>query len=54
MNDLLNNLHPHYPMSTTNCSELLEQISRIYLAPHLNSGKRRKIVVHLDIDVVIQ
>ena len=29
MNDLLNNLRPHYPMSTTNRSELLKQISRI-------------------------
>ena len=29
MNDLMNNLHPHYPMSTTNRSELLKQISRI-------------------------
>ena len=29
MNDLLNHLRPHYPMSTTNCSELLKQISRI-------------------------
>ena len=29
MNDLLNNLHPHYPMSTTNRSELLKQISGI-------------------------
>ena len=29
MNDLLNNLRPHYPMSTTNRSELLKQISGI-------------------------
>ena len=29
MNDLLNNLRRHYPMSTTNSSELLKQISRI-------------------------
>ena len=29
MNDLLNNLRPHYPISTTNRSELLKQISRI-------------------------
>ena len=29
MNDPLTNLRPHYPMSTTNRSELLKQISRI-------------------------
>ena len=29
MNDLLNNLRLRYPMSTTNRSELLKQISRI-------------------------
>ena len=29
MNDLLNNLRPRNPMSTTNRSELLKQISRI-------------------------